>query len=67
MVTWASIVGVEAGIPDIIMGLTFLAAGTSVPDLLSSVVVARQVCPLWCKYGGYLFSLAGVGRWLGNV
>ena len=25
-----------------IMGLTFLAAGTSVPDLLSSVVVAKQ-------------------------
>ena len=24
------------------MGLTFLAAGTSVPDLLSSVIVARQ-------------------------
>jgi|EP01046_Picozoa_sp_COSAG06_P032372 Ca2+/Na+ antiporter len=24
------------------MGLTFLAAGTSVPDLLTSVIVARQ-------------------------
>ena len=24
------------------MGLTFLAAGTSVPDLLSSVIVAKQ-------------------------
>lgn len=24
------------------MGLTFLAAGTSIPDLLSSVIVARQ-------------------------
>lgn len=42
MVTWATIVGQELGIPDLIMGLTFLAAGTSVPDLLSSVVVARQ-------------------------
>ena len=42
MVTWATIVGANLGIPDIIMGLTFLAAGTSVPDLLSSVIVARQ-------------------------
>jgi len=42
MVTWAGVIGVAAGIPDLIMGLTFLAAGTSVPDLLSSVVVARQ-------------------------
>ena len=25
-----------------VMGLTFLAAGTSIPDLLSSVIVARQ-------------------------
>jgi Ca2+/Na+ antiporter len=42
MVTWATIVGAAVGLPDIIMGLTFLAAGTSVPDLLSSVIVARQ-------------------------
>ena len=26
----------------LIMGLTFLAAGTSVPDLLTSVIVARM-------------------------
>jgi len=42
MVTWATVIGAAVGIPDIIMGLTFLAAGTSVPDLLSSVIVARQ-------------------------
>ena len=42
MVEWATIVGATIGIPDIIMGLTFLAAGTSVPDLLSSVIVARR-------------------------
>ena len=42
MVTWATIIGAALGIPDILMGLTFLAAGTSVPDLLSSVIVARQ-------------------------
>ena len=30
------------GDQDAVMGLTFLAAGTSVPDLLTSVIVARQ-------------------------
>merc|ERR1711975_129744 len=40
MVWGAEILGDTAGIPASIMGLTFLAAGTSVPDLLSSVVVA---------------------------
>ena len=30
------------GIEPIIMGLIFLAAGTSIPDLLTSVIVARQ-------------------------
>lgn len=42
MVGWAEIVGATVGIPPFIMGLTFLAAGTSVPDLLSSVIVARM-------------------------
>ena len=35
-------VGCFTGVPVFIMGLTFLAAGTSVPDMLSSVVVAKQ-------------------------
>lgn len=30
------------GIPDSVSGLTFLAAGTSFPEVLSSVIVARQ-------------------------
>eukprot|EP00040_Diaphanoeca_grandis_P022328 m.119728 g.119728 ORF g.119728 m.119728 type:complete len:715 (-) comp28757_c0_seq3:23-2167(-) len=42
MVTWAEVVGATAGIPPVVMGLTFLAAGTSVPDLITSVIVARQ-------------------------
>jgi hypothetical protein len=42
MVWWATEVGCAFGIPDAVMGLTFLAAGTSVPDLLTSVIVARQ-------------------------
>lgn len=42
MVGWTETVGATLGIPTFIMGLTFLAAGTSVPDLLSSVIVARM-------------------------
>jgi len=42
MVWWATTIGNTVGIPDEVMGYTFLAAGTSVPDLMSSVLVARQ-------------------------
>jgi Ca2+/Na+ antiporter len=42
MVDWAQLIGNTLGIPSVIMGLTVLAAGTSVPDLLSSVIVARR-------------------------
>lgn len=42
MVDWAEVIGHTLGIPSVIMGLTLLAAGTSVPDLLSSVIVARM-------------------------
>lgn len=42
MVSWTEIIGNTLGIPMLIMGLTFLAAGTSVPDLLTSVIVARM-------------------------
>lgn len=42
MVELAEIFGKSVGIPDVVMGLTILAAGTSVPDLLSSVIVAQQ-------------------------
>jgi sodium/potassium/calcium exchanger 2 len=41
MVDWAEIIGNTVGIPPVVMGLTVLAAGTSVPDLLTSVIVAR--------------------------
>ena len=34
--------GFWTGIPPAVMGLTILAAGTSVPDLLTSVIVAKQ-------------------------
>ena len=42
MVAWAEIIGNTLSIPTVVMGVTFLAAGTSVPDLLSSVIVARM-------------------------
>lgn len=42
MVGLTGTVGETLGIPTFIMGLTFLAAGTSMPDLLSSVIVARR-------------------------
>lgn len=42
MVDWCVKIGDTLGIPNVVMGLTFLAAGTSVPDLLSSVIVAKQ-------------------------
>lgn len=42
MVWFATLAGDSFGISDYIMGLTVLAAGTSVPDLLTSVIVARQ-------------------------
>lgn len=41
LVDWVTTIGATLGIPEVVMGLTVLAAGTSVPDLLSSVVVAR--------------------------
>merc|ERR1712226_947702 len=42
MVWWAEILGLVSTIPSPIVGLTLLAAGTSIPDLVSSVVVARK-------------------------
>lgn len=42
MVSWVETIGATAQIPSVIMGLTFLAAGTSVPDMLSAVIVAKQ-------------------------
>ncbi|XP_012658893.1 sodium/potassium/calcium exchanger 4 isoform X2 [Otolemur garnettii] len=42
MVWLVTIIGYTLGIPDVIMGITFLAAGTSVPDCMASLIVARQ-------------------------
>ncbi|KAM6467473.1 sodium/potassium/calcium exchanger 4 isoform 3-T3 [Liasis olivaceus] len=42
MVWLVTVIGYTLGIPDVIMGITFLAAGTSVPDCMASLIVARQ-------------------------
>jgi len=42
MVDWTVLIGEGLSIPSVVMGVTFLAAGTSVPDLLSSVIVAKR-------------------------
>ncbi|XP_054718980.1 sodium/potassium/calcium exchanger 3-like [Uloborus diversus] len=42
MVWMVTLAGYTLGIPDSIMGITFLAAGTSVPDAFASLIVARQ-------------------------
>ena len=42
MVWMATVIGLIIGIPDPVMGLTVLAAGTSIPDALSSLAVARK-------------------------
>uniref|UniRef100_H3CXG9 Sodium/calcium exchanger membrane region domain-containing protein n=1 Tax=Tetraodon nigroviridis TaxID=99883 RepID=H3CXG9_TETNG len=42
MVWMVTIISHTLDIPDYIMGITFLAAGTSVPDCMASLIVARQ-------------------------
>nr|XP_002730744.2 PREDICTED: sodium/potassium/calcium exchanger 1-like [Saccoglossus kowalevskii] len=42
MLWFAEQIGETIGIPDVVMGLTFIAAGTSIPDLITSVIVARK-------------------------
>ncbi|KAJ8348180.1 hypothetical protein SKAU_G00267690 [Synaphobranchus kaupii] len=42
MVWMVIIISSTLGIPTYIMGITFLAAGTSVPDCMASLIVARQ-------------------------
>ncbi|ODM93924.1 putative sodium/potassium/calcium exchanger [Orchesella cincta] len=42
MVWMITVVGFTAGVPDTVMGLTFVAAGVSVPDALSSLAVVKE-------------------------
>ncbi|XP_075061310.1 sodium/potassium/calcium exchanger 5 isoform X2 [Mixophyes fleayi] len=43
LVWMVTIVGETLNIPDTVMGLTLLAVGTSIPDTVASVLVAREV------------------------
>ena len=42
MVVWVTVIGAVFGISDYIMGLTILASGTSIPDALSSMYMAKE-------------------------
>ncbi|EDO48300.1 predicted protein [Nematostella vectensis] len=42
LVWMVEIIGYTLEIPDVVMGLTFVAAGSSVPDGISSLIVARH-------------------------
>ncbi|XP_028812575.1 sodium/potassium/calcium exchanger 5 [Denticeps clupeoides] len=42
LVWMVTVVGQTLSIPDTVMGLTLLAAGTSIPDTIASVIVARE-------------------------
>ncbi|KAL1459047.1 hypothetical protein WDU94_011059 [Cyamophila willieti] len=43
IITWMiTILGVELTIPHAVMGITFIAAGLSIPEMVSSVIVAKQ-------------------------
>merc|ERR1719203_273882 len=42
MIQWATKAGALLGITPAVMGLTFCAAGTSVPDCMVSIIVAKQ-------------------------
>jgi len=42
LVDWIAIIGAFLDIPEVVQGVTILAAGTSIPDLLSSVIVAKR-------------------------
>ena len=42
LVYMVTIIGYTAGVPDIVMGLIFMACGASVPDALASIIVAKH-------------------------
>nr|AKN21562.1 slc24a-1 [Schmidtea mediterranea] len=42
MIWMITVIGFTLGIPDSVMGLTFIAAGSSVPDAIASVLVVRE-------------------------
>ena len=54
-VTWLiTVIGYTIKVPDTVMGLSFLAVGTSIPEVFSSLIVSKQV--LSVKIKGDFFS-----------
>ena len=37
-----TIIGFTIGVPDTVMGLSFLAVGTSIPEVFSSLIVCKH-------------------------
>ena len=49
-VTWLiTVIGYTISVPDTVMGLSFLAVGTSIPEVFSSLIVSKQVIILCCS------------------
>ena len=42
LIWMVTIIGFTINIPDTVMGLTFIAFGSSVPDALASIIVAKE-------------------------
>lgn len=42
MVWWTTVIGLYMGISTTVLGITMVAAGSSVPDLITSLIVARK-------------------------
>ena len=56
-VTWLiTVIGYTISVPDTVMGLSFLAVGTSIPEVFSSLIVSRQVCTNVASSTSFLYS-----------
>ena len=65
MMTGAESSGCLLGIPEDVMGLTVTAAGTSLPNLFASLMVAKRECPALLQ--GCWFFLRSVSvEWLND-
>ncbi|KAG7260827.1 hypothetical protein CRUP_011794 [Coryphaenoides rupestris] len=54
---FVTVIGFTLGIPDVIMGITFLAAGTSVPDCMASLIIKLNSKGLIISVGLLLASV----------
>lgn len=61
VVWWATTAGHVFAIPDVIMGVTFIAIGTSIPEMITSVMVAKKgevSMALGSLFGSNVFNIA---------